>query len=244
MRLEQWQEWCILEMKEHAAGWRLPRGILATLALIWEEACFVTRSVSRALGALLAVLLLLAASSTSLAAQSPVEVVVPPDAVLIGARLLPGSPVRFVRTQGGAYYLKGFTAGPRADAVTAAVLICQFDFEDGVSVRVLHDGRELEASSIVGTGDMFVFARDSQDFFNARCVIQGDVLGTGYMSLSQLVRTAAAFRGVDPLRGAFLSAADFTGTGGVTLSDLVGESRLYKLSLAARPAAARAARRA
>lgn len=154
-----------------------------------------------------------------------------------GARIVDGSPVRLVGTSGGTWYVKGYTAAAPSSALTASMLICQFELADGVSVRVLHDGYAVEASAIVGTADVLVFRREAGDIFSARCVIQGDVLGTGIMSLSQLVRMAGAYRGTQSLRGAFLVAADFTGSGGVNLSDLVGESRLYKRSLSARPTA-------
>lgn len=82
-----------------------------------------------------------------------------------------------------------------------------------------------EATDPIATG---MVVRENADAVPRTVVVIGDVTGTGRISLTQLVRTAAAFKGIDPLEGAYLSAADFTGEGKLTLADLVQAADLFK----------------
>lgn len=101
------------------------------------------------------------------------------------------------------------------------------------SLRILtrmQDGDgELSAESVVYTGSRLQLRNDtSQETADTvTIIVTGDVLGTGVLSLSQLVRMAQALDGSRPLQGVFLKAGDFTGDGNITLTDLVREAQLY-----------------
>lgn len=51
-------------------------------------------------------------------------------------------------------------------------------------------------------------------------IVKGDVLGTGLLNISQLVRLASALNGKAPLEGPYLRAADINGGGNVDIGDL------------------------
>lgn len=57
-------------------------------------------------------------------------------------------------------------------------------------------------------------------------VVQGDVAGTGRLSIAQLTTMARAVNGQSPLDGAYLKAGDFNANGTIDVSDLVSEAKL------------------
>lgn len=95
------------------------------------------------------------------------------------------------------------------------------------------EGVPVESHVPVSTGQIVtVTSTDGAVLSRSVVVVMGDVLGTGKMSLSQLVRMASAFRGTDPLTGSYLAAGDLTESqdGQITLSDLVREAQLLRAS--------------
>lgn len=92
------------------------------------------------------------------------------------------------------------------------------------------DGASVAWDTPVSTGQIVTVRNEAGDIISqSTVVVKGDVLGTGHINLSQVVRLAAAFRGTDPLSGAFLAAGQWTDTGstGISLSDMVNEAQIY-----------------
>lgn len=94
------------------------------------------------------------------------------------------------------------------------------------------EGSAVAWNTPTSTGQV-VTVRDADGnvISQATVVVKGDVLGTGKINLSQVVRMAAAFRGTEPLEGAFLAAGQWVSSGAgqsITLTDLVLEARLYR----------------
>lgn len=128
-------------------------------------------------------------------------------------------------------FVEGITiAAPGQTPPTVEALLIDFDVPQGYTITVRsQDGAEVSPTTAVGTGLILkVTGPDGQTAESATVVIPGDVLGTGQMSLSQLVRTASAFAGVNPLTGPFLKAAQLSGSDSdkVSLTDLVQMARL------------------
>lgn len=91
------------------------------------------------------------------------------------------------------------------------------------------DGTPMAADAHVATGSRVQMSLENgTDSSSAIFVVRGDVLGTGTMSLTQLVRMADAFRGTQPLEGPYLAAGDLNGDGQITISDLVLEVSMYR----------------
>lgn len=101
-------------------------------------------------------------------------------------------------------------------------------------LAILRDGSVLPEDEAIATGDwceIMILDNGSYNRLRAfRVVIQGDVLGTGKMGLSQVVRLVAAMNGNEPLTGVYMEAGDFNGDGEITLQDLVAETQLFKAS--------------
>lgn len=88
-------------------------------------------------------------------------------------------------------------------------------------------GEALPADHIVSTGlNLELKAQDGDTDEAMQIVVSGDVLGTGAMNISQLVRMAKAVNGSEALTGLYLIAGDLTGDGAVNVADLVREARL------------------
>lgn len=93
-------------------------------------------------------------------------------------------------------------------------------------------GASVPWNTPTSTGQI-VTVRDTEGNIISRAtiIVKGDVLGIGRINLSQLVRMAEAFRGANPLTGAFLAAGQWISSGGsqsITLTDLVIEAQLYR----------------
>lgn len=78
-------------------------------------------------------------------------------------------------------------------------------FSTGQSLRVLHSGQIIMQTTVV---------------------VAGDVLGTGQLSIAQLVRIAQACTGSRPLSGAYLYAGDLSGSGRIDIGDVVREAQM------------------
>lgn len=95
-----------------------------------------------------------------------------------------------------------------------------------IEVRTV-SGDHADSNTPAATG-MMVYAYDDDGMLREvyPIVVPYDVLGTGTMSLSQLIRLARGFTGTEPLHGIYLDAGAQTRSGIVTLSDLVKVARL------------------
>lgn len=132
--------------------------------------------------------------------------------------------------KGGEIFALGFTAAAGGAAVSDQELIGQFDMPADIAVSVSHVSRANggDAAPLAATGDKVLFEQNGAVVGKVTFVLEGDVLGSGVMSLSQIVRLASALTGKAPLEGAYLEAGDFTKTGDIRLSDVVAEAKLLR----------------
>lgn len=150
-----------------------------------------------------------------------------------GVRIRAYSPLWLDPLPQGSVLLRGLEAGRPVTGTTVSNLLGQFVIPPAVTARVVHPEPKaaMPDTDVVGTGDVLEMRQaHAEDVFRAAVVVAGDVLGTGVMSLSQLVRTAEAVRGTRPLEGVWRTAADFNNTGRVDLADLVREAQLFAQS--------------
>lgn len=137
-------------------------------------------------------------------------------------------------TQEESYEVRGLVAQPAADAMREELFLEMFVLPDGIEGTVLRGDVTVSAKEIVATGDTVVFALGEEVAAQATVVVAGDVIGSGIMSLAQLVRLAGALSGTGAeLTGPYLAAADLDGSGILSLSDLVRESELLAQSMRA-----------
>lgn len=114
-----------------------------------------------------------------------------------------------------------------SEGTTLEELMQQFDMPSGSSLQVFAaDGTLNDDTAVLGTGDHLVRAAEDGQENESVIIVQGDVIGSGTMSLTQLVRLAQAFTGKEPLEGPYLLAGDIGGDGLITLSDLVAEAEM------------------
>lgn len=93
------------------------------------------------------------------------------------------------------------------------------------------DGAVVAWNMPTSTGQIVIVRDASGNIISqSTVVVKGDVLGIGRINLSQVVRLASAYRGTDPLSGAFLAAGKWTESNDqtITLTDLVIQARLYR----------------
>lgn len=125
--------------------------------------------------------------------------------------------------------LTGIEIGSPAGCTTVADVKDMFSVPAGDTLDVLNGNKEpMDADSPIGTGDQIVLTSADGMSSAVTVVIPGDVLGTGRISLSQLVRMVAAFTGENPLSGVYSVAADLSGDGALNLADIVTEAQLVK----------------
>lgn len=93
------------------------------------------------------------------------------------------------------------------------------------------EGAVLASGDIVCTGDCMrlVSSENPADLYDeAVIVVQGDVLGSGKMSIAQLVAICRAVTGAHPLRGAYLLAGDFNSNGSIDIADVMKAALLLQ----------------
>lgn len=146
-----------------------------------------------------------------------------------GITLVPDARIRVISSDDNNYAVGYVVAMNAAAATKADDLEDQFtDAEDIDDAVYSATGTEKDGDAVLGTGDVIRFARNGQPVFEATVVVQGDVVGNGVMSLTQLVRMANGYRGTQPLEGAYALAGDLNGSGTIDLSDVVRECSLLR----------------
>lgn len=192
-----------------------------------------------AVSVLLTVVLVVFAAAAGFAAEpAPGPETVPSTDPEAPAELPGGISVRegcdlvITATEDGSYEIRGLVAAPAAQAVRAPEFIGMFDMPDGIEGRVQRGDIVLSSKEIAATGDIACFTLGDIEVAQATIIVAGDVIGSGIMSLAQLVRLAGAVSGSGPaLEGPYLAAADLDGSGVLSLSDLVRESELLKKAM-------------
>lgn len=126
------------------------------------------------------------------------------------------------------YLVVGIPISGRMKMYTPQMLLDSLETPEGMTLRLVdRAGQPVADTSAVATGMVLdVLNGDEEVAERLFTVVQGDVIGTGLMTLTQLVRMAQAFTGTTTLEPLYEIAGDFGGTGTITLSDLVRESRL------------------
>lgn len=150
------------------------------------------------------------------------------------AALLPGTPADIVWTEAnlsgsGRYVFARFRAesSPAPGILTTAEVLQQFGVPAGLRGEISKNGEVLGADAAVSTGCELTLRDAAGTVVESRTVaVMGDVLGSGRITIAQLVAVARSLNGQQPLAGPYLAAADFTGTGQLSISDLVAEARL------------------
>lgn len=155
-----------------------------------------------------------------------------PDGILPeGVHIRSGSPVRFGTTDDGTRILTGYDV---SQGVSPEEIAAQFVFDAGAGAQARVLDKLLRpvdgALGSARTGD-WLEIRDSQGntLLQVCIVVRGDLLGTGQLTLSQMVRMAGAYSRRDPASGAVLAACDLTGSGDpVRLADIVAMAKMLK----------------
>lgn len=142
--------------------------------------------------------------------------------------MVPDSPLKSEEA-GGEMLLTGLIADVEGQNPVQAVL-SDFVWNAGSATEIRRGNDELGDDESVGTGDQLRidFPNTAISSIYAVFVVQGDVTGSGTVSITDLVRMARALSGTEPLDGIYLRAADFTGTGSISVSDLVREAALLR----------------
>lgn len=149
------------------------------------------------------------------------------DTYLPRPGLMPGTAFEISRSESGEM-LRGVQIGTLLSEVVSA-----FSVPNGTSVRVKGQVQTADAADRpAATGSQLVLTGADGKDTTLHVVVHGDVLGTGKMSLSQLVALTGAFAGTKPLEGAFLAAGDWSGTGRINLTDIVHQAELVKQAAA------------
>lgn len=139
--------------------------------------------------------------------------------------MLQGDSALRLETDSGQWQLRGPVAGSADNATKRSELLGGLILPDGIRATV---ESIRETDDIVATGDRIQFTRGGEILSEVIIIVDGDVLGSGVMSLSQLVRMTSALSGDAVLAGPFLKAGDFTHSGSIDLSDIVRESAMLK----------------
>lgn len=150
------------------------------------------------------------------------------------AALRPGTPADIVWTNdnlsaSGRYVFARFgrSAGTgHAGVITAAQAVAQFSPGPGQQAVIRKDGSVLAPDDPVSTGCTLSVVGASGQPRQYTVIVMGDVLGTGQITIAQLVAVARALTGQQTLAGPYLAAADFNSAGHLSIADLVQEARL------------------
>lgn len=132
-----------------------------------------------------------------------------------------------VSSDGGTTYAAGIPIGTSNSYVNVADVIAALQLPEGAAARVTNaQGIQQASDAPVATGYVIEISGDINLPARITIVVQGDVLGDGRMSLSQLIALAQALTGQKPLAGPYLIAGDFNGSGKIDIADLVQEAAL------------------
>lgn len=110
--------------------------------------------------------------------------------------------------------------------LTWAAVVGQLGAESQVTVRVFgRNGSQLNVLTDrvpIATGEhvSVTLVEDIRGVRLFQVIVRGDVLGTGQLSIAQVVRLAAALNGTHPLSGLYAQAGDLNGSGRIDISDL------------------------
>ena len=124
-------------------------------------------------------------------------------------------------------WLVGLRASASRDkCATAEQLITLFDPEVVEAILVTaSNGSERGPEDIVGTGDILTVYFWDGDEADLTIIVTGDVLGTGVITIAQVVRMAAALNGSQPFNDLQLAAAAWGGEG-FGINSLVQEAQM------------------
>lgn len=115
-------------------------------------------------------------------------------------------------------------------AVTAEDLLARLDVPENTQVQLTDSsGKPAAGDAPVGTGSALriIDSRTGAVLSVSSVIVKGDILGTGKIELSQLVRMAEALRGGRPLQGAYRAAGDLNEDGEISLTDLVRLAQMH-----------------
>lgn len=143
--------------------------------------------------------------------------------------VLPESPVAVEDAADGELYVVIHSTDENsADKLSVDALLRSFDVPDGIVSVVTAQGEPAHPEAPAATG-MMVRITDEDGTIRSEypVVVPYDVLGTGVIDLTQVVRLASAYVGKEPLEGAFLAAGSQVRPGQICLTDLVRQVRLY-----------------
>lgn len=91
------------------------------------------------------------------------------------------------------------------------------------------NGRDTYPDDPVATGMVLLLLHPQNGVTDeVHVIVKGDVLGTGRLDISQLVRMARAIKGEEPLEGPYLEAGKWTGNDHLSIADLVQQARLLQ----------------
>lgn len=111
--------------------------------------------------------------------------------------------------------------------MTVAQLYSQIQVPDGARFEIKNrDGSLAPVGVPAATGQVVhVYPKDGGEPTAFTILVMGDVIGSGRMQLTQLVRMARAYTGERPLAGIYKQAALHTGQEDIMLTDLVTEAK-------------------
>lgn len=115
-----------------------------------------------------------------------------------------------------------FTFGP----MTAGHLVSGLYAPNDILYVVNVIGDPVPYDQPIATGDSVLWIDASGNDRQTEMVVKGDVLGTGILSIAQLVRLAKALNGSWPLYGPYFLAGDLNSSGRIDIADLVAEAEL------------------
>lgn len=132
----------------------------------------------------------------------------------------------------GEQYLSGngIGDGTSAGAVKAQDVALLFDNPDGAIVVTDARGNTLDAAATVGTGCVVQLKNGDGVFQEVIVVVKGDVTGRGVVDSTDLMDIVGHIKGTSVLTGAFLKAANTTGSANdaITSADLMDVVALVK----------------
>lgn len=160
---------------------------------------------------------LLCLSATAMAAEAPEEASVADSAREV-ITITNNNVNTNININGQPWYIGApMTAGYLASGLYAPY---------GALYVVNPQGNRVPPYDPVSTGDSVLWTDGYGNDRSTELVVKGDVLGSGTLSIAQLVRMAKALNGSWPLEGVYLIAADLNGSGGLDIADLVLEAQL------------------